>query len=73
MMEGGYITTDEGEVELKHLDSPEMENTFTRKTVDKGPDGDTDHDPRKQKQYNEHHPKTSFQDKTSEETTTMIE
>ena len=34
MMEGGHITIEEGEVELKHLDSSKMENTFTKKTRD---------------------------------------
>ena len=43
MMEGGHITIEEGEIELKHLDSSEMENTFTKKTEDKGPDKDTNH------------------------------
>ena len=43
MMERDHTTSEEDEVEPKHLDSSEMENTFAKKTGDKGPDKDTNH------------------------------
>ena len=63
MMEGGHITIEEGEVELKHLDSSEMENTFTKKTEDKGPAKVTKHKFKERKQSEKHNPEIPIRGK----------
>ena len=73
VMEEGHITIEGGEVELKHLDSTEMENAFTKKTEDKGPDKDINHNSRERKQMEEIRPAIPIQGRPTEETMTMIE
>ena len=68
-----HTTLEGDEVCPKHLNSSKRANTFAKETRDGGPDKDTRHDFKEQKQNGKHSPEITIRGKHSKDATTTIE